>query len=93
MRATTFVPLRMARSLELGSVLGNRTKAAWQRYRVWRHRRATARALEGLSDRTLKDIGLDRSERLARGGSACSRIGSAFPALTMGRDNQCRQAL
>jgi uncharacterized protein YjiS (DUF1127 family) len=62
MRATTFVPLRMARSLELGSVLGNRTKAAWQRYRVWRHRRATARALEGLSDRTLKDIGLDRSE-------------------------------
>ncbi|HEX4894402.1 MAG TPA: DUF1127 domain-containing protein [Hyphomicrobiaceae bacterium] len=62
MRAIPSVPLRLARSPELGSVFGHRAKAYWQRYTVWRHRRATARALEGLSDRTLKDIGLDRSE-------------------------------
>lgn len=36
--------------------------AALCRVRTRLHRRATARALHNLSDRTLKDIGLDRSE-------------------------------
>jgi uncharacterized protein YjiS (DUF1127 family) len=33
----------------------------WQRLQTWHRRRATVRILQGLSDRTLKDIGVDRS--------------------------------
>jgi uncharacterized protein YjiS (DUF1127 family) len=34
----------------------------WHSYQRKRHARATVRILQGLDDRTLKDIGLDRSE-------------------------------
>jgi uncharacterized protein YjiS (DUF1127 family) len=34
----------------------------WRRHQQAARRRATARALHGLSDQALKDIGLDRSE-------------------------------
>lgn len=49
------------------------TAARWLSHRQARRRqRATARILHGLSDRTLKDIGLDRSEieSLSRPGDA-----------------------
>jgi uncharacterized protein YjiS (DUF1127 family) len=34
----------------------------WKRYRAWRLRRATERALEALGDGALRDIGIHRCE-------------------------------
>lgn len=37
-------------------------KLVWDTVRRWRARRSTINALSALSDRTLRDIGIDRSE-------------------------------
>ena len=42
--------------------LSDTAASLWQHYRAWRRIRATADVLHGLSDHTLKDIGIDRSE-------------------------------
>jgi uncharacterized protein YjiS (DUF1127 family) len=51
-------------AIEVSTRAGFRARLAgwWGRVRQERRRRATVRALEGLSDATLKDIGIDRSE-------------------------------
>ncbi|HEY6995453.1 MAG TPA: DUF1127 domain-containing protein [Xanthobacteraceae bacterium] len=60
--------LRSAASGVRGVVrpLGNRAAAAaserWSAYAAWRTRRAAVRELAALDDRTLKDLGLTRSE-------------------------------
>ncbi|MCB1518946.1 MAG: DUF1127 domain-containing protein [Hyphomicrobiaceae bacterium] len=47
----------------------------WRLSQAWRLRRETMRTLERLSDRTLKDIGIDRSqiESVAREQGSCRR--------------------
>ena len=45
-----------------GSRLASAMSHAWERFRSRRRLAATARILEGLDDRTLKDIGIDRGE-------------------------------
>lgn len=42
--------------------LSQRLKARWQAFRLRRRLRATLFTLQALDDRTLSDIGLDRSE-------------------------------
>lgn len=44
------------------SRLSDVVRSAWAGYRVHRAERATILALQALDDRTLKDIGMDRSE-------------------------------
>jgi uncharacterized protein YjiS (DUF1127 family) len=46
----------------IGHKVLNRTRRAWSRYWTRRAARATVAILHALDDRTLKDIGLDRSE-------------------------------
>ncbi|MDX2157170.1 MAG: DUF1127 domain-containing protein [Hyphomicrobiaceae bacterium] len=60
MRTIAFVPSSTDASA-VAAVIG-RARIWWHRYRHWQRRRATIRVLHGLSDRTLNDIGLDRSE-------------------------------
>lgn len=50
------------RSLPLGRRIRSAFRGAWRAY--WRHRaeRATLFMLQSLDERTLKDIGIDRSE-------------------------------
>lgn len=50
-----------------------------------RQRRATVRALEGLSDRTLKDIGIDRSEIASVARSTSVGRGTAAEDWLLGR--------
>lgn len=47
---------------ELCSRLAGAIFDAWQAYRLRRREAATIRLLEGLDDRTLRDIGVDRRE-------------------------------
>jgi len=42
--------------------LRNAARRAWAAYWTWRAQHATATILHALDDRTLKDIGIDRSE-------------------------------
>jgi uncharacterized protein YjiS (DUF1127 family) len=42
--------------------LRNAARQAWAAYWTWRAQHATATILHALDDRTLKDIGIDRSE-------------------------------
>jgi uncharacterized protein YjiS (DUF1127 family) len=44
------------------SALASAIAVRWSRYQQARRHRATARLLDSLSNRTLKDIGIDRSE-------------------------------
>ncbi len=46
----------------LGHRVAGMTQRAWTRYWMRRAERDTVAILQGLDDRTLKDIGLDRSE-------------------------------
>jgi uncharacterized protein YjiS (DUF1127 family) len=46
----------------LGRKVADLTRQAWSGYWTRRAERATAAILQSLDDRTLKDIGLDRSE-------------------------------
>jgi uncharacterized protein YjiS (DUF1127 family) len=49
-------------SIGLGRRLADMTRHAWTRYWTRRGERAAVAMLRTLDDRTLKDIGLDRSE-------------------------------
>jgi uncharacterized protein YjiS (DUF1127 family) len=46
----------------LAARAGSRIAKAWHTFRQWRARRATVDLLHSLDDRTLRDIGVGRSE-------------------------------
>jgi uncharacterized protein YjiS (DUF1127 family) len=49
-------------STSLSGKIRNFVALVWQTYRLRRHQRSTARMLQELDERTLRDIGLSRSE-------------------------------
>jgi uncharacterized protein YjiS (DUF1127 family) len=69
------LPLRAARTL--GRALAAAAGRWWTRYICWRERRAAVRELAALDDRTLKDLGIHRSEieNVISGREARPRLG------------------
>jgi len=55
-------PLALRKARTLGLALGAAAGRWWTRYVRWRERRAAVRELAALDDRTLKDLGIHRSE-------------------------------
>lgn len=62
MRTTTFAPAKHVRPAMLLTDIGAVATRLWKSYRNHVRWRATERALAGLSDGALRDIGLHRSE-------------------------------
>lgn len=65
MHTLTVIPLRPGRTAQLRRAIEDLARglvARWQRWSAARRSLATARALGQLDDRTLRDLGLDRSE-------------------------------
>ena len=56
------VPLALRATRTLGRALAAAASGWWTRYVCWRERRAAVRELAALDDRTLKDLGIYRSE-------------------------------
>jgi uncharacterized protein YjiS (DUF1127 family) len=56
------VPLALRTARTLGLALRAAAARSWTRYLCWRERRAAVHELAALDDRTLRDLGIHRSE-------------------------------
>jgi uncharacterized protein YjiS (DUF1127 family) len=65
MRTLAFTKNSMSAIEAFGDRLVAIALGTWHRYRAWKRRKSTENALQRLSDRTLRDIGLHRSQILS----------------------------